>query len=109
MAILLHKYLIAAENQEHKNYQTSTQQLSIYEAVLPIILENLEKPQTDKDLAIKLNVNITQLQDWLTTAKKEGKIISENKSNTYVISQEKYTEQLSLFDTVEDDEEGLDW
>ena len=85
------------------------QQLSIYEAVLPIILENLEKPQTDKDLAIKLNVNITQLQDWLTTAKKEGKIISENKSNTYVISQEKYTEQLSLFDTVEDDEEGLDW
>ncbi|NES05010.1 MAG: hypothetical protein F6K22_20570 [Okeania sp. SIO2F4] len=74
---------------------------------MPIILENLEKPQTDKDLATKLNVNISQLQDWLKIAKTEGKIISENQSNIYVISQD--IKQLSLFDTVEDDEQGLDW
>ncbi|NEQ38572.1 MAG: hypothetical protein F6K40_20790 [Okeania sp. SIO3I5] len=100
-------YRIYAETQEHQNYQISTQQLSIYEAVLPIILENLEKPQTDKDLATKLNVNIGQLQDWLKIAKTEGKIISQNQSNTYVISQD--IKQLSLFDTVENNEEGLDW
>ncbi|MGD1715353.1 DNA-processing protein DprA [Dapis sp. BLCC M172] len=100
-------YRITAETKQYQNHQTSTQQLNIYEAVLPIILENLEKPQTDQDLATKLSVNISQLQDWLKTAKTEGKIISENQSNTYVISQD--IKQLSLFDKVEDDEEGLDW
>ncbi|MGD1698657.1 hypothetical protein [Dapis sp. BLCC M229] len=95
-------YRIAAETQEHQNHQISTQQLSIYEALLPIVLDNLEKPRTDQDLATKLNVNISQLQDWLKIAKTEGKIISENQSNIYLIYQE--IKQLSLFDTVEDDE-----
>ncbi len=72
-----------------------------------MILENLEKPQTEKDLATKLSVNISQLQDWLKIVKTEGKIISENQSNIYVISQD--IKQLSLFDTLEDDEQGLDW
>ena len=75
--------------------------------VLPILLKNLNNPQTDKDLAKKLNLKINQLQDWLKIAKIEGKIISENNSNVYVIYQD--FKQLSLFDRVEDDEEELDW
>ncbi|MCL2926345.1 MAG: DNA-processing protein DprA, partial [Trichodesmium sp. MAG_R04] len=100
-------YRIAAETKKHQNYQTSTQQLNVYEVVLPILLENLKKPQIDKDLAKKLNLKIFQLQDWLKIAKREGKIISENNSNVYVIYQD--FKQLSLFDRVEDDEEELDW
>ncbi|NEP85487.1 MAG: DNA-processing protein DprA [Okeania sp. SIO2C2] len=100
-------YRIAAKTQQAQKHQTSTQQLSIYEAVLPIIIDNLEKPQTDKDLATKLNVNISQLQDWLKIAQTEGKITLKNQSNTYVINQD--IKQLSLFDTVENNEEGFDW
>ncbi|NEO53949.1 MAG: DNA-processing protein DprA [Okeania sp. SIO3B5] len=100
-------YRIAAETQEAQKHQISTKQLSIYEAVLPIIIESLEKPQTDKDLATKLNVNISQLQDWLKIAQTEGKITLKNQSNTYVINQD--IKQLSLFDTVENDEKGFDW
>ncbi|MEB3339959.1 DNA-processing protein DprA [Okeania sp.] len=100
------EYEIVAKTQKN---QTSTQQLSIYQAVLPIILDNLEKPQKDKNLATKLNVNISQLQDWLKIATEEKKVISE-KSNIYVISPKKDIEKLPVFDAVEDDEEeGLDW
>ena len=100
-------YRIAAETKKYQNYQTSTQKLNVYEVVLPILLKNLNNPQTDKDLAKKLNLKISQLQDWLKIAKIEGKIISENNSNVYVIYQD--FKQLSLFDKVEDDEEELDW
>ena len=100
-------YRIAAETKKYQNYQTSTQKLNVYEVVLPILLKNLNNPQTDKDLAKKLNLKINQLQDWLKIAKIEGKIISENNSNVYVIYQD--FKQLSLFDRVEDDEEELDW
>ncbi|NEP81361.1 MAG: hypothetical protein F6K39_26265 [Okeania sp. SIO3B3] len=100
-------YRISAETQEAQKHQTSTKQLSIYEAVLPIIIDNLEKPQTDKDLATKLNVNVSQLQDWLKIAQTEGKITLKNQLNTYVINQD--IKQLSLFDTVENDEKGFDW
>ena len=100
-------YRIAAETKKYQNYQTSTQKLNVYEVVLPILLKNLNNPQTDKDLAKKLNLKISQLQDWLKIAKIEGKIISENNSNVYVIYQD--FKQLSLFDRVEDDEEELDW
>lgn len=100
-------YRIAAETKKYQNHQTSTQKLNVYEVVLPILLKNLNNPQTDKDLAKKLNLKTSQLQDWLKIAKIEGKIISENNSNVYVIYQD--FKQLSLFDRVEDDEEELDW
>ena len=102
-------YRIVAETKQYQNYQISTEELNVYEMVLPILLDNLKKPQKIQDLAKILNVNKSQLEDWLKIAKTEGKIMLEKNSNVYVIYQD--IKQLSLFDRVEDedDEEGLDW
>ena len=60
---------------------------SIYEAVLPIILEHLNTPQNLKSLVADLGVNKSQLQNWLEMAVKEGKVVKKNnkRSVTYEI------------------------
>jgi predicted Rossmann fold nucleotide-binding protein DprA/Smf involved in DNA uptake len=67
---------------------------NIYEAVLPVILNNLEQPQDDKSLAKSLDVQIGQLQTWLKRAVEEGKVRKTNKK--YSVNQK--AEQLSLLD-----------
>lgn len=57
----------------------------IYEAVLPLILNHLDRPQNIKSLAQSLNVRPKQLQDWLDIAEKEGKVRKTNKPVTYVV------------------------
>ncbi len=49
--------------------------LTIYQAVLPVILSSLEFPVSLDDLARKLEVSKTQLSKWLKKAVDEGKIL----------------------------------
>ena len=48
---------------------------SIYQAVLPVILNNLETPTTIKELAELLTIGQTQLNSWVKKAVEEKKII----------------------------------
>ena len=42
--------------------------VSVYEAVLPVILRKLQKPLNAEELALSLDVSKTQLMDWLKRA-----------------------------------------
>ncbi|PAX52257.1 DNA-processing protein DprA [Brunnivagina elsteri] len=66
----------------------------IYEVVLPVILNHLQRPIDIKSLAESLNVRQSQMQDWLNLAVMEGKVRKTNKPVAYVVSQE--VTQLSL-------------
>lgn len=59
----------------------------IYEAVLPFILRNLERPLEDKVLAECLDVQVGQLRIWLKRAVEEGKVIKNKNPLTYVAKQ----------------------
>ncbi len=65
----------------------------IYEAVIPFILKNLNKPKDDKSLAKSLEVQVGQMRAWLKKAVAEGKIKKNTKPTTYEINK---TENLSL-------------
>ena len=58
----------------------------VYEAVIPLILENLEQPKDAKTLAGCLNVRLGQMQDWLKRAVTESKV--RKTKNCYVANQE---------------------
>ncbi|MEO0836291.1 MAG: hypothetical protein AAFY16_09945, partial [Cyanobacteria bacterium J06642_3] len=58
----------------------------IYQAVLPLILQQLQQPQNDKILAESLEVQIGQLRLWLKRAVKEGKVKKNKNPVTYEIS-----------------------
>ncbi|MBF0234962.1 MAG: hypothetical protein HQK65_18290 [Desulfamplus sp.] len=57
---------------------------SIYQAVLPVILNKLDNPTTVEELAGTLDVNKTQLNAWLKKAVDENKIIKLSKPVRYV-------------------------
>jgi predicted Rossmann fold nucleotide-binding protein DprA/Smf involved in DNA uptake len=56
---------------------------SIYQAVLPIILNKLDSPATAEELADALDVNKTQLNAWLKKAVDENKIMKLSKPVRY--------------------------
>lgn len=56
---------------------------SIYEAVLPVILDKLESPTTLDELSSRLEVNKTQLNVWLKQAVSEGNLIKLSKPVRY--------------------------
>lgn len=56
---------------------------SIYQAVLPVLLNNLDTPITADKLAKELNVNKIQLDAWLKKAVNENKIIKLLKPTRY--------------------------
>lgn len=56
---------------------------SIYQAVLPVILNKLDSPATAEELAYTLDVNKTQLNTWLKKAVDENKIIKMPKPVRY--------------------------
>ncbi len=57
---------------------------SIYQAVLPVILNKLDSPATAEELAETLDVNKTQLNAWLKKAVDENKIMKLSKPVRYV-------------------------
>lgn len=56
---------------------------SIYQAVLPVILNKLDSPATAEELADALNVNKTQLNAWLKKAVDENKVMKLSKPVRY--------------------------
>jgi predicted Rossmann fold nucleotide-binding protein DprA/Smf involved in DNA uptake len=58
---------------------------SIYEAILPFVLSNLDQPSDAKSLSKKLDVNLTQLQYWLKKAIEDGRITKTHKPVKYVL------------------------
>jgi predicted Rossmann fold nucleotide-binding protein DprA/Smf involved in DNA uptake len=56
---------------------------SIYQAVLPVILNKLDSPATAEELADTLDVNKTQLNAWLKKAVDDNKIIKLSKPVRY--------------------------
>lgn len=67
---------------------------NIYEAVLPFILSHLQQPKDAKTLAQCLEVQPSQMQEWLKKAVQEGKVRKINKPVAYVANQS--VTQLSL-------------
>jgi predicted Rossmann fold nucleotide-binding protein DprA/Smf involved in DNA uptake len=58
--------------------------LSVYEAVLPLILNILQQPLDDRSLAQALDVNLTQLKIWLKKAIHDGRVIKKNRPVRYI-------------------------
>jgi predicted Rossmann fold nucleotide-binding protein DprA/Smf involved in DNA uptake len=56
---------------------------SVYQAVLPILMAALIDWKSPKYLMEKLNVRMTQLDDWLKRAVKEGKVEKKNRPARY--------------------------
>lgn len=61
----------------------------IYNVVLPVILSHLQQPKDAKSLADSLQVRKVQMDDWLTRAINEGKVIKTKieKRVAYVVNQ----------------------
>jgi len=61
----------------------------IYNVVLPVILNHLQQPKDAKSLADSLQVRRVQMDDWLTRAMNEGKVIKTKieKRVAYVVNQ----------------------
>ena len=59
---------------------------NIYEAVLPLILQNLKQPTDDKSLARSLEVQVGQMRAWLKKAVEQGKVKKNKKPVTYEIN-----------------------
>lgn len=59
---------------------------TIYEAVLPLILNTLKRPKTNKDIAQELDVQLNQVQKWLNIAVEEKKVIKHKNPVTYEIN-----------------------
>lgn len=74
------------ENKEKTTITDKPQ--DIYQAVLPLILQQLKQPQNDKYLAQSLEVQIGQIRAWLKRAVKEGKVKKNKNPVTYEINQE---------------------
>jgi len=63
--------------------KTPERPVSIYQAVLPVILKRLDSPATAEELAETLDVNKTQLNAWLKKAVDDNKIIKLSKPVRY--------------------------
>ncbi|MEA5528645.1 DNA-processing protein DprA, partial [Dolichospermum sp. UHCC 0684] len=57
----------------------------IYEAVLPLILNNLQQPKSKKYLVDALEVRVGQIDDWLKRATDEGKVKRYEKPVRYQV------------------------
>ena len=75
------------EGQQHESQLVEVGPKSVFEAVLPIILETLKTWQKPADLAERLNIRKPQLDDWLKRAVDEGKIMRRIRPVQYKRSQ----------------------
>ena len=80
-------YGIASPRVQEKTPTVHFPPKDIYEAVLPLILSNLEQPLDDKSLAELLDVQIGQMRLWLKRAVAEGKAIKTKNPVAYVAHQ----------------------
>ncbi|MDJ0556238.1 MAG: DNA-processing protein DprA [Microcoleaceae cyanobacterium MO_207.B10] len=69
-----------------KREDKPTQSKTVYETVLPIILENLRQPQNKEYLTEKFQLKTRQLEKWLKQAVAERKIIKTQNPVKYQIA-----------------------
>ncbi len=74
----------SASSEPSEDSRNEDPPLTIYEAVLPVILAALEKPVKVDELCTRLDVAKGQLQAWLKQAQKEKKVKKLNKPARYV-------------------------
>jgi predicted Rossmann fold nucleotide-binding protein DprA/Smf involved in DNA uptake len=67
-----------------KDTEETKSPTNVYEAALPFILSYLQQPVDAKSLAEKLDVNPSQLQNWLKKAIEDGRITKTKKPVKYV-------------------------
>jgi predicted Rossmann fold nucleotide-binding protein DprA/Smf involved in DNA uptake len=60
--------------------------MSVYEAVLPVILQHLQEPMAVDDLAVQLDVTKGQLNIWLKQAVTDGAVLKLNKPVRYKLN-----------------------
>ena len=72
---------------------SSNASITIYDAVLPIILEKLETPVSTDELAKSLNVSKTQLNKWLKRAVENGCIRKLSRPVRYEIQKKEKTQK----------------
>ena len=87
------------QHQEHlsdQKTQIKYEPQDIYQAVLPLILQQLKQPKDDKSLAESLEVQIGQMRAWLKRAVAEGKVKKNKKPVTYEVNHKKRREAHSL-------------
>lgn len=80
-------YGISSINAHQQTPTVEFRPKDIYEAVLPLILSNLEQPLDDKSIAELLDIQIGQMRLWLKRAVAEGKAIKTKNPVAYVASQ----------------------
>ncbi|BAB75151.1 DNA-processing protein DprA [Anabaena sp. FACHB-709] len=82
------------KSQDTQSHELSSTPQNIYEAVLPFILGHLQQPKDAKTLAQCLEVQPSQMQEWLKKAVQEGKVRKTNRPVAYIANQ--LVTQLSL-------------
>jgi hypothetical protein len=81
---------------EQSHIPQSSQSLSVYDAVKPIILDALQTPLSVDKLAKILGVRKAQLQDWLAPLLKEGILSEKLKGKTKIIALMNQNDELKL-------------
>lgn len=82
---IVHQPLEVAQSLENSHIIVNNSLIKdIYEAVLPFILKQLDKPKDAKSLAQCLDVRKVQIEDWLSKAVKEGKVTKTKNPVAYV-------------------------
>ena len=75
----IHEAAYAADHER----KTKECPASIYQAVLPVILNKLDSPVTAEDLAATLDVNKTQINAWLKKAVDENNVVKLSRPVRY--------------------------
>lgn len=75
----VHEEASVIESESKMEESTGT----IYQAVLPVILNKLDSPTTAEDLAETLDVNKTQINAWLKKAVDENKVVKLSRPVRY--------------------------
>ena len=73
-------------NDDEQLASTKYEPQNIYQAILPLLLKELQQPQKEKILAESLDVQIGQLRRWLKKAIQEGKVKKNKNPVTYEIN-----------------------
>lgn len=85
------------EQRFHDENKTKKYSASIYQAVLPVILDALDKPISAEKLAEILNVNKTQVNAWLKLAVNEKKVVKLLRPVRYERKRKELQEEVIMY------------
>jgi predicted Rossmann fold nucleotide-binding protein DprA/Smf involved in DNA uptake len=91
-----HAQAPAVQEQTPEYVSTRIQTTTVFEAVKPIILQTLKKPMTLDELSKALEVQKTQMQEWIKTLKAEGLVKMKTIRKSKKLVSVDPTEELAL-------------